>query len=141
MPIMISLLSRYKRFCEMEIFTPELASRECVEVLVAPSSIHEKVWVVKNLGRYEAGGFMVHQALLEGLKDPHPAVRSAAYASLTRMHLDRWELLDIAREIRKALEMEEEGSPAWFAGMKALDKLRDYYEANFMDIKKSCCSG
>jgi len=32
----------------MEIFTPELASRECVEVLVASSSIHEKVSVVKT---------------------------------------------------------------------------------------------
>jgi len=123
----------------IDIFTPELAARECVEVLVASSSIHEKVSVVKNLGRYEAGGYMVHQALLEGLKDPHPAVRSAAYGSLTRMHLDRWELLEIAREIRKALELEEEGSPSWFAGMKALDKLRDYYEANFMYIKESCC--
>ncbi|MDD2754418.1 MAG: hypothetical protein PHS80_02705 [Methanothrix sp.] len=123
----------------MDIFTPELAARVCVEVLVASSSsIHEKVWVVKNLGRYAAGGYMVHQALLEGLKDSHPAVRSAAYASLTRMHLDRWELLEVAREIRKTLELEEEGSPAWFAGMKALDKLRDYYEVNFNDIEESC---
>ena len=123
----------------MEIFSPELAARECVEVLVTSSSIPEKVWLVKNLGRYAAGGYMVHQALLEGLKDPHPAVRSAAYGSLTRMHLDRFELLEIAREIRKALELEEEGSPAWFAGMKALDKLRDYYEINFISIKESYC--
>jgi len=123
----------------MEIFSPELAARECVEVLVASSSIPEKVWLVKNLGRYAAGGYLVHQALLEGLKDPHPAVRSAAYGSLTRMHLDRWELLEIAREIRNALELEEEGSPAWFAGMKALDRLRDYYEEQFMHIKDPCC--
>jgi len=122
-----------------DIFTPELAARECVEVLVASSSIPEKVWLVKNLGRYAAGGYLVHQALLEGLKDPHPAVRSAAYGSLTRMHLDRWELLEIAREIRKALELEEDGSPAWFAGRKALDRLRDYYEINFISIKESYC--
>jgi hypothetical protein len=113
-----------------------VAARECVEVLVASSSISEKVWLVKNLGRYAAGGYMVHQALLEGLKDPHPAVRSAAYGSLTRMHLDRWELLEIAREIRKAMELEEDVSPAWFAGRKALDKLRDYYEINFMSYKR-----
>lgn len=125
----------------MEIFSPELAARECVVVLVASSSIPKKVWLVKNLGRYEAGGYQVHLALLEGVKDHHPAVRAAAYGSLTRMHLDRWELLEIAREIRKALGLEEEGSPAWFAGMKALDKLRDYYEVNFMDIKESCCLG
>lgn len=122
-----------------EPYTPSKAAQEAKEILTSSSSITEKVQTLKALAHYESGGYPIHQALLEGLKDSHPAVRAAAYASLGWMHLDKWELPEIAREIRHALELEQAGSPAFYAGVKALDRLRDYYESNFMYLDERYC--
>lgn len=124
-----------------DIFTPKYAAMELGERLRSSPSLHERLMAARVLGRYDFGGHLIHQALLEGLKDPEELVRLEVFRGLSRMRADRWELPELAREIRKALELEKESSPAWFAGMKALDKLRDYYEEYLMNLKNTCCPG
>jgi len=82
------------------------------------------------LGRYDGGGQIIHMALLKGLSDPEGCVRVEVFRGLGRMRADRQELPGLARGIRERLELEQEGSPAWRAGLKALESL-----------SRLCCQG
>jgi hypothetical protein len=122
-----------------DIFTAERAAQEALEVLGSSSSYKKRLMVIKILGRYDFGGQCIIDALFVGLQDSDGRVRAEVYRALSRMHLDRWELPEVARQIRHALALEKEGSPSWWSGMKALDKIRDFYEENYMGQDENCC--
>lgn len=112
---------------------------------IAPSlsdpSPHERFLAVRLMGDYSKD-LCVCQELLAALQDPAAMVRIEAYQRLSQTKFSKYDghsLLEVARHIRRALELEEEGSPAWFAGRKALDRLSDYYEENLMFLKEIYC--
>jgi hypothetical protein len=113
-----------------DIFTPEYAAHHCGEVLWSSPHAQERLMAARVLGRYDAGDQIIHMALLKGLSDPEGCVRVEVFRGLGRMKADKQELPVLARGIRKRLELEQEGSPAWWAGVKALDSL-----------SRLCCPG
>jgi hypothetical protein len=106
-----------------DIFTPEYAIQHCGEVLRFSPQAQERLMAARVLGRYDYGGHIIHMALLEGLSDPVEVVRVEIFRGLGRMKADREDLPVLAREIRNRLVLEQEGSVAWMAGLKALDSL------------------
>ena len=113
-----------------DIFTAEYAAQHCGEVLRVSPSCEERLMAAKVLGRYDGGGQIIHMALLEGLTDPKECVRAEVFRGLGRMRADRQELPWLSRGIRERLVLEQEGSPAWRAGLSALERL-----------SRLCCPG
>jgi len=113
-----------------DIFTPEYAAHHCGEVLWSSPQAQERLMAARVLGRYDGGGQIIHMSLLKGLNDPEGCVRVEVFRGLGRMKADRQELPVLARGIRKRLGLEQEGSPAWRAGLNALESL-----------KRECCPG
>jgi len=106
--------------------------RACIEVDSSPLydvSPHERLLAARALGDYSRD-YCVCQVLLAALQDPSATVRCEIYKLLSRTEFSKYEgamLLVVARRIRYALELEEEGSASWYCGKRALDRLSDYY--------------
>lgn len=124
-----------------DILTVDAASRELGEVLRTSLDPLERLEAAQVLSCYDGGGEQIYTLLLFALQDPAEPVRVQAYYGFGRMRFwNTKDLLELARGIRHALELEEPDTLAFNAGMKTLDSLRDYYEESLikdMDISKS----
>ena len=120
-----------------DIFTSRDAAREEGAILLSDPSPHERLWAARVLGRYDAGGYLVQNALLPGLQDHNPEVRIEVYKSLARMHYCIIEdLMPVARAIQDTMELEEVNSPSWYAGRRSLEKLSLQAEELAMEYRK-----
>ena len=107
-----------------DIFTSRDAAKYCGEELLFSPSPQDRLWAARTLGRYDAGGYLVQNALLPGLQDRSPEVRIEVYKGLARMHYSLIEdLMPVARAIQETMELEEVESPSWYAGKRSLEKL------------------
>lgn len=61
------------------------------------------------LGRYDYGGQIIHQALLEGLSDPEGCVWVEVFRGLGRMRADIEELPGLASSSGRGLVLERAG--------------------------------
>lgn len=110
-------------------------------ILLHDPSPHQRLLAARALGDYSKD-FCVCKLLLAALQDPAATVRIEAYQRLSQTAFSKYDgqrLLEVARHIRRALELEQEGSPAWFAGLKALDRLSKYYYGHFMSLDHFYC--
>src|SRR5271157_5694369 len=55
-----------------EIYSATDAAREEGAILLSDPSLQERLWAARILGRYDAGGYLVQNALLPGLQDHGP---------------------------------------------------------------------
>jgi hypothetical protein len=74
-----------------EIYSATDAAREEGAILLSDPSPQERLLAARILGRHDAGGYLVQNALLVGLQDHSPEVRIEVYKSLARMHYSRIE--------------------------------------------------
>lgn len=107
-------------------------------ILLYDPSPQERLWAARALAHHSRDHW-VYELLLYGLQDHNATVRCEVYKILSKIkfYMEEWpDLLDLARLIRRSLELEHAGEPAWYAGVKALDRLSDYYESNYMYLNK-----
>ena len=123
-----------------EIYSATDVADEVGAILLSAPSPKNRLQAARILGRYDAGSYLVQNALLNGLKDHSSLVRNEVYKALSRMHYDTIEdILPIARSIREALELEDVCTPAWYSGRRALEKLSQQAEPLIMEYKRWDC--